>query len=66
MFYLSKPRSMKPIHSQEQPSISKEIIANLTDEQLREIEGGVGAADGTSCWSTTCNGTQTVQQQVEE
>jgi hypothetical protein len=40
---------MKKVVFTDQLDLSKEIIANLTEEQLKEIEGGVGA-DG-SCTS---------------
>ena len=40
---------MKKVFFNDQLDLSKEIIANLTEEQLKEIEGGVGA-DG-SCTS---------------
>lgn len=40
---------MKKVVFTNQLDLGKEIIANLTEEQLQEIEGGVGA-DG-SCTS---------------
>lgn len=46
---------MKKIGIATQPEISKETIANLTVEQLREIEGGVAATMddcNTSCWGS--------------
>lgn len=39
-----------------QLEISKETVASLTDEQLREIEGGAAAGAHLSCFSMTCNG----------
>ena len=47
---------MKKVTTADQLDLNKEIIANLTEEQLQEIEGGVAAAAATSCWSTSCNG----------
>lgn len=47
---------MKKVVIADQLDLGKEIVANLTEEQLQEIEGGVAAADATSCWSTSCNG----------
>ncbi|MCA8832850.1 class I lanthipeptide [Hymenobacter pini] len=41
--------------------MNKEIIANLSEEQLQEIEGGAAAGDFTSCWSTSCNGQVSVE-----
>jgi hypothetical protein len=47
---------MKKIVLDEQPEISKETIANLTEEQLREIEGGAAASDTRySCFAASCN-----------
>jgi bacteriocin-like protein len=40
---------MKKVIFTDQLDLSKEIIANLTEEQLQQVEGGVGA-DG-SCTS---------------
>jgi bacteriocin-like protein len=59
MFHLSQPFyffNMKKVNLVDQLDISKEIIANLSDEQLQEIEGGA-AAGFTSCYSGSCNGT---------
>ncbi|WP_158022877.1 class I lanthipeptide [Hymenobacter coccineus] len=48
---------MKKVILADQLDLSKETIANLTEEQLREIEGGAAAADFTSCGSGSCNQT---------
>jgi len=45
---------MKKVTLADQLALSKEIVANLTEEQLQEIEGGAGAdgscsGDGQSC-----------------
>jgi bacteriocin-like protein len=41
----------------QQLDLGKETVANLTEEQLQEIEGGAAAAGvETSCFSMTCNG----------
>ncbi len=45
---------MKKVILADQLDLSKEVIANLSDEQLQEIEGGVGAADEFSCFNTSC------------
>ncbi len=50
---------MKKIHITDQPEINKETIANLTAEQLREIEGGAAVTGSdcyTSCASVSCHG----------
>ncbi len=47
---------MKKVIIADQLDLGKEIVANLTEEQLQEIEGGAAAGDATSCWSTSCNG----------
>jgi len=56
---------MKKILLADQPEINKETIANLTAEQLREIEGGVAATAtdcGMSCWgSFSCHAGVTEQ-----
>lgn len=50
---------MKKVTLADQLELSKEIVANLTDEQLQEIEGGAAAA-GISCitGSGSCSKTQ--------
>ncbi|MCA8832851.1 class I lanthipeptide [Hymenobacter pini] len=55
---------MKKVQFNEQLNLDKEIIANLSDEQLQEIEGGAAAGGMTSCWSTTCNGN--VANEIDE
>lgn len=57
---------MKKVTSEELLSLSKETIANLTEEQLQEIEGGAAAAAGTSCWATTCHGSGVTDQRAAE
>lgn len=56
---------MKKILPADQPEINKETIANLTAEQLREIEGGAAATANdcnTSCWgSYSCHAGVTEQ-----
>lgn len=39
-----------------QLDLGKEIVANLTEEQLRQIEGGAAAGAHISCFYLTCNG----------
>jgi len=46
---------MKKITISESIDFAKEIISNLTDEQLREVEGGEAANDTISCIIHTCN-----------
>ncbi len=46
---------MKKIIIPDQLDLSKETIANLSEEQLHEIEGGAAAVEQTSCFWTTCN-----------
>ena len=48
---------MKKVTLADQLALSKEIVANLTEEQLQEIEGGIGAdgsctGNGNSCINT--------------
>jgi len=46
---------MRKITVPDQLDLSKETIANLSEEQLHEIEGGAAAVEQTSCWVHTCN-----------
>jgi bacteriocin-like protein len=39
-----------------QLDLGKEIVANLTEEQLQQIEGGAAAGAQISCYFLTCNG----------
>jgi len=58
---------MKKITIATQPDLSqqldlgKEIVANLTEEQLRQVEGGAAGAE-TSCFNMTCNGKPPVDE----
>ena len=45
---------MKKINIPDQLDLSKEIIANLSEEQLQQIEGGAAAAPNSSCFWTSC------------
>ncbi len=57
---------MKKVILAEQLDLSTEIIANLSDEQLQEIEGGegdIGAAALTTCFYASCK--SQVQEQSE-
>lgn len=42
---------MKKVLFTDQLDLSKDIVANLTEEQLQQIEGGAGADADTSCTS---------------
>jgi len=44
---------MKKVQFADKLDLSKEIIANLSEEQLQEIEGGAAAAEQ-SCWFNSC------------
>ncbi|MBU6120260.1 class I lanthipeptide [Hymenobacter siberiensis] len=44
---------MKKIPFADKLDLSKEIIANLSEEQLLEIEGGAFPSE-LSCWFTSC------------
>lgn len=55
---------MKKVTLADQLDLSKEIVANLSPEQLQEIEGGAAAADAFSCFDASCIVVQT--QVVEE
>ncbi len=39
-----------------QLDLGKEIVANLSEEELREVEGGAGTDTQYSCFYLTCNG----------
>jgi bacteriocin-like protein len=46
---------MKKVQFADQLDLSKEIIANLSEEQLQEIEGGAAVAEQQqSCWFNSC------------
>ena len=47
---------MKKVTLADQLDLSKEIVANLSPEQLQEIEGGAGEAaqDEFSCFNGSC------------
>ena len=44
---------MKKVQFSDKLDLSKEIIANLSEEQLQQIEGGAAAAEQ-SCWFNSC------------
>ena len=46
---------MKKITFPDMLDLSKETIANLSEEQLHEIEGGAAAVEQSSCFLQTCN-----------
>ena len=48
-------RCMKKIALADQLDLSKEIIADLSPEQLQEIEGGAAPVEVYSCFFTSCN-----------
>lgn len=56
---------MKKIVIPDKLDLSKETIANLSEEQLHEIEGGAAAVEQTSCFMNTCN-TATTNSTVQE
>ncbi|WP_158797085.1 class I lanthipeptide [Pedobacter sp. L105] len=43
---------MKKVNLSEKVQLDKEIISKLTEEQLKQIEGGNAAE--LSCWSDSC------------
>ncbi len=51
---------MKKLAATDQLELNKEIIAALTDEQLREVEGGVGEAAQFSCFNSNCTTTGSI------
>lgn len=53
--------------SADQFDLSKEVVANLSDEQLQAIEGGVGAQDDpSSCKHTSGSGSSCRTAGTEE
>ena len=44
----------KVTFSADQLDLSKETVANLSPEQLQEIEGGIAAQDDFSCFDASC------------
>ena len=48
---------MKKVLLQDEPNLTQEIIANLSPEQLQEIEGGAAqvADQKYSCFNASCN-----------
>ena len=48
---------MKKVSLADQLALNKEIIANLTPEQLQEIEGGAGEEAQFSCFDSSCTTT---------
>lgn len=51
---------MKKLAATDHLELNKEIIADLTEEQLREIEGGAGEAAQFSCFNSNCTTTGSV------
>lgn len=51
---------MKKVIFTDQLDLSKEVIADLTEEQLKEIEGGAGADGSCSGGGNSCIRTQVV------
>ena len=45
---------MKKVQFADKLDLSKEIIANLSEEQLQAIEGGAAAPAEQSCWFNSC------------
>jgi len=45
---------MKKIALADQLDLSKEIVADLSSEQLQEIEGGAAPVEVFSCFDTSC------------
>ena len=52
--YLNVPKIMKKNTIPDQLDFSKEIIANLSEEQLQAIEGGAAPVPNSSCYLTSC------------
>jgi|GEM_PF-6146711 len=58
---------MKKVTLADQLALSKEIVANLSEEQLQEIEGGAGADGSCSGGGNSCIVVQThVEQDATE
>jgi len=55
---------MKKVNLDQQLELAKEVISNLTEEQLQEIEGGQEADSDWSCIIGSCN-TGTTRTRVD-
>jgi len=58
---------MKKLPLTDSLDLSKEIVANLTDEQLQEIEGGAFTKSIVSCigGSNSCSGSGIIEGEAE-
>jgi bacteriocin-like protein len=59
---------MKKVTLADQLALSKEIVANLTEEQLQEIEGGAAAAADscTNVGGNSCTSNHEIQDEATQ